>query len=78
MTPAAQERIAAIVRAADTYRDNPTITGLHALTKVIETALREQDRDTRHACAEAVTALDYDILAASPDTIAACMNARAV
>lgn len=36
----------------------------------IELALKEQDRDTRHACAEAV------LTAADPH--AACMNTRAV
>jgi len=37
---------------------------------IIKLALKEQDRDTRHACAEAV------INAADPH--AACMNARSV
>lgn len=42
----------------------------NALCADIELALKEQDRDTRHACAEAV------LTAADPH--AACMNTKAV
>jgi len=42
----------------------------NTLCYVIAVALKEQDRDTRHACAEAV------ITAADPH--AACMNVKAV
>lgn len=41
-----------------------------SLCSDIELALKEQDRDTRHACAEAV------LTAADPH--AACINAKAV
>jgi len=42
----------------------------HALCDCLEMALKEQDRDTRHTCAEAV------IHASDPH--AACMNVKAV
>jgi len=50
---------------------------------VIQKALKEQDRDTRHACAEAVIALhseDFEgVCVVGRDAAhAACMNVKAV
>lgn len=55
------------------------------LCKIIENALKEQDRDTRHACAEAVLALSWWATNDRDSTIAidrdaahaACMNVKA-
>lgn len=44
-------------------------------------ALKEQDRDTRHACAEAVSQCDEDVSGGciwKDDAHSACMNAQAV
>ena len=45
---------------------------------VIQKALKEQDRDTRHACAEAVISLHPhgEVMISITQAHAACMNAR--
>lgn len=59
-------------------------TALEDAARVIHRGLQEQDRDARHACAEAVAALD-DCAPTHPDlpdrvhvhdAAAACINAR--
>ncbi len=48
----------------------------------LETILLEQDRDTRHACAEAITSLTEthgtNLVVAFQAAHAACMNAKAI
>lgn len=62
--------------------DLRTSVGVEKLIDVIRLALKEQDRDTRHACAEAVLGCDkslYNIdLIWKDDAHSACMNVKAV
>ena len=48
--------------------------------EAIRMLLRTQDRDTRHACAEAIANLPYEegTLISSRDAQAACINVQAV
>lgn len=54
MNPNTQERIDKIMEAAG-YPSDPMSDKGRQLLAVVTAALREQDRDTRHACAEAVS-----------------------
>ena len=54
MKPTTQDRIAEVIEAAS-HPSNPA-----DLRATIERVLREQDRDTRHACAEAVSAISLE------------------
>jgi hypothetical protein len=78
LKPSTQERIQRVLGCvADT-------SDWEYLRKTVETVLREQDRDTRHACAEAVAATRRDgrmiecerlVLR---DAEAACINAQSI
>lgn len=65
------------------FCDLRTEIGIDAAKKAIRLAIKEQDRDTRHACAEAVEncegEMDADVkLICNGDAHSACMNARAL
>ncbi len=52
-----------------------------SLQCLIISALREQDRDTRHACAEAITnceAVESDNRVRRDEAMGACINVKAV
>ena len=60
-------------------------TDCSEVKKAIELALKEQDRDTRHACAEAVINCDKEVAVDGIRELidacvahAACMNAKSV
>jgi hypothetical protein len=79
MNPTTQARIDRIVALARVCHapGNEAI-----LREAIESALKYQDRDTRHACAEALTNLPItrglELLVPFNAAQEACMNARAV
>lgn len=84
MKPSTQERIERIVSRAQPYL-SPGQTA--ALREIVEHELRCVDRDTRHACAEAVLgAVGTHPIFGKPEYIkvilesahAACMNAQAI
>ncbi len=61
------------------YCDLRTDAGVDKAKKAISMALKEQDRDTRHACAEAVLQCDEDVSGNciwKDEAHNACMNAR--
>ncbi len=74
--PATRERID---RLASRVADYLTPGQLAAFREIVEHELRCQDRDTRHACAEAVVALAGDMGECMASTASqACMNAHAI
>lgn len=80
MNPKTKQRIDRIV-----YRVNDYLTPgqAAALREIVEHELREQDRDTRHACAEAVLSIrNEDVLFSSQRAVdrahAACINTSAI
>lgn len=77
------ETVHRIGRIINKVADHLTHDQAAALLKVVEHELRGQDRDTRHACAEAVSAVYTGELVMSKAEIIhaahqACMNARSV
>lgn len=82
MKPATQARIDAVLTAMFTYAHIGEVSE-EDIREAIRLALLEQDRDTRHACAEAVSAVYTGELVMSKAEIVhaahqACMNARTV
>jgi len=80
MKPTTQARID---RVANLVSDHITPGRAAALRETVEFILKEQDRDTRHACAEAVCAVYTGERVMSKAEIvnaahAACMNAYSV
>lgn len=71
MTPKTQERIDRILNQVE-----HTMHGYDALSRDLETILKEQDRDTRYACAEAVLALPHDMT--HLDAYHACIDIQAL
>jgi len=63
------------------YCDLRTEVGIDKAKTLIRRSLKEQDRDTRHACAEAVVAIPGetgDDLIDAGLAHAACMNVKAI
>ncbi len=62
------------------YCDFRTSIGVDKAKKAIRLALKKQDRDTRHACAEAVLKMDEPLDSSAAPSMAhdICMNTRAV
>jgi hypothetical protein len=62
------------------YLDLKTEAGIDGAKEFITTAIKEQDRDTRHACSEAVLAVDYEYIddVTIDHASRACMNVKAV
>lgn len=83
MNPTTRARINRIMEAAG-YPASPMSENGQRLLGVVTMALREQDRDTRHACAEAVSNLNpiegfpNVSTALLLDAHRACMSAQAI
>lgn len=73
MNIATQARIDRIVNMTSDYL---TPGRAAALREIVEYILKEQDKDTRHACAEAILDLPHDMT--HTDAQRACMNVKAV
>lgn len=63
------------------YCDFRTEVGIDKAKDLIRRTIKKQDRDTRHACAEAVLKCDEDVSGEciwKDEAHSACMNAQAV
>ncbi len=85
MKPTTQKRIEDALTAIICHVGGTHPDILPILRDVLERILREQDHDTRHACAEACAALSKDILKRTHSPIAAlqcahqaCMNTYSI
>lgn len=83
MTPSTQARIDDVIAAVKRHATLTPI-GERVIRNQVRLALKEQDRDARHACAEAVLTISSDgrLIECERRTLAsahqACMNARAI
>jgi hypothetical protein len=63
------------------YCDLRTDVGVDKAINSIRTAIKEQDRDTRHACAEAIAgceSVESENRIRKDEAMGACMNVKAV
>lgn len=62
------------------YNDIKTSEGINNITEIIRISLKEQDRDTRHACAESILNCIGEKIGGTPidknEAHSSCMNTR--